>query len=266
MTREKLKTIIKEEVIRSIRKFIANYKKDDTPKQPLDYLIKKERRIRSIVGGIETSMGSTLWEPLAKKIAVLNGFEVVNKKLRKPKHDLLSVTNKIGSLLNDRKVKGQTLYDATSTRNEIQKECQRFISSKIEQFVSLKSGKGVDIWLKRDNINYLYDTKTVKPNIEKFESLLDQLISWYGYFYMEFPDQQVECRIVFPYNPFDKSNFWKKSMGGGFPLEPNKEAVVGNEFWDFISGHENTLELIIDAFKEIETTGDLSEDFTRLFG
>ena len=32
--------------------------------QPLDLLIPNERQIRSIVGGLETSLGTTLWEAL----------------------------------------------------------------------------------------------------------------------------------------------------------------------------------------------------------
>lgn len=34
--------------------------------QILDLLIPNERKIRSIVGGLETSLEPTLWEPLAK--------------------------------------------------------------------------------------------------------------------------------------------------------------------------------------------------------
>ncbi len=44
-----------------------------------------ERRIRSIIGGLETSFGTKVWEPLAKQIAQQNGFKIYNeKKFEKP--------------------------------------------------------------------------------------------------------------------------------------------------------------------------------------
>ena len=43
-------------------------------------MIPKERKIRSIVGGLETSLGTTLWEPLAKALAIENNFEIVKPK------------------------------------------------------------------------------------------------------------------------------------------------------------------------------------------
>ena len=45
-----------------------------------------ERRIRSIIGGLETSFGTTVWEPLAKYLAEQNGFTIKNeKKFEMPK-------------------------------------------------------------------------------------------------------------------------------------------------------------------------------------
>ena len=48
--------------------------------QVLDYIFPKERRIRAIIGGLETSLGTKLWEQLAKLLASENGFEVLDEK------------------------------------------------------------------------------------------------------------------------------------------------------------------------------------------
>lgn len=267
ITKEALKKEIKEEVIKSVLKYIKNYRQGGKKTfQPLDLLIQKERKVRSIVGGIETSMGRTLWEPLAKRLALLNGFDVVEKKLKAPKHAISDVRNLINTIINNRE-KGDLIYDAISTREEIRKICSIFIKNPIEPgfFVATTKGQGVDIWLKKNDINYLYDTKTVQPNIDKFKSMLSQLINWYGYFYMEYPEQQVECKIVFPYNPYGTANFWARSKGGGRPLDHEKEASVGNEFWDFISGYDGTLEIIYEVFSEIEAEGTLKKKFKNLF-
>ena len=49
--------------------------------QVLDYIFPKERRIRAIIGGLETSLGTKLWEQLAKLLASENGFEVLDEKI-----------------------------------------------------------------------------------------------------------------------------------------------------------------------------------------
>lgn len=147
--------------------------------QILNLLIPKERKIRSIVGGIETSMGRTLWEPLAKKLAKDNGFEVISTKLQAPLHIPQSLGNIISSLLEDR-YKPKGMHTAQSTKDEIKKVCQIFINEPIEKFVAAPKGNGVDIWLKKDDKNYLFDTKTVQPNISKFKNMLSQLIHWYA--------------------------------------------------------------------------------------
>lgn len=36
------------------------------------------------MGGLETSMGTTVWEPVAKTLAELHGFEVIKEKILRP--------------------------------------------------------------------------------------------------------------------------------------------------------------------------------------
>ena len=77
---------IREQIKQSLKSSILAYVSgfEYTSKQPLDLLIPKERKIRSIVGGLETSMGTRIWEPIAKTLAENNGFEIVNEKILKP--------------------------------------------------------------------------------------------------------------------------------------------------------------------------------------
>ena len=54
-------------------------------------------------------------------------------------------------------------------------------------------------------------------------------------------------------------------MGGGWPLEPDNEGWVENQFWDFCSGRENTYQIIHNAFTSISETGDLEEIIQDIF-
>src|SRR3990167_850325 len=77
-----LRNRIKQNLKNSLLKYVNNF--SCTNIQPLDLLIPKERKIRSIVGGLETSIGTTVWEPIAKTLAETNGFEIIEDKILKP--------------------------------------------------------------------------------------------------------------------------------------------------------------------------------------
>lgn len=262
MTDQELKNEIKNVVISSIEKYIKHHSKNTASFHPLDYLIPVERKIRSIVGGIETSIGTTLWEPLAKSIAKLNGFQVIEKRLQKPQQGMTYLDNIIANIKIIRLAKdGKQPEDINAL---IKGACQKYAGQSIA-FENTTAGQGVDIWIKKSDTNYLFDTKTVRPNVDKFKTLFSQIVDWYGYFYTEYPLEKAECRIVFPYNPFDNKDFWEKSINKGWPLDPVGEAWVGDEFWDFLSGKKGTLALIFEAFMEVKTSKKLEVDFLNLF-
>ena len=61
-----LETNIEDIITSSIKEYLVKRNKVKTF-HPLDYIFPKERKIRSKVGGLETSLGKNLWERLAKK-------------------------------------------------------------------------------------------------------------------------------------------------------------------------------------------------------
>jgi hypothetical protein len=69
LTHEQALKLIKDTVISSITNFTLRRINTVPNFQILDLIIPVERKIRSVVGGLETSLGTTLWEPLAKNLA-----------------------------------------------------------------------------------------------------------------------------------------------------------------------------------------------------
>ncbi|WP_158795520.1 TdeIII family type II restriction endonuclease [Pedobacter sp. L105] len=261
-----LKSIIKKATIKSVvNYFDKNIKEEKVRKfQILDLLMPKERKIRSIVGGLETAMGKTLWEPLAKEIASGNGFDVINKDLQSPTNMPSVLANTLQTIIATR-VANTGMYDARSSHDTIKHFCQQFIVTPISNFENAPRGFGVDIWLKKDGINYFFDTKTVQPNVGNYNKFLSQILNWYAYFYSQNPLGNAEARIVFPYNPHNGEDFWKKTMGAGKPLERGKEGWVENEFWDFLSGYTNTFQLIKESFNDIYIEGSLENQLDIVF-
>jgi hypothetical protein len=262
-TKKEIKVIIRKTVKDSVIGFAKRqlHKKDKF--QILDLLIPKERKIRSIVGGLETSIGDTLWEPLGKALAAVNGFEVVTQKLLRPSIMPSILNNTLQTVLEER-IKAGGLYDAKKSHKAIKDICASFKKNPIENFIKPTTGKDVDIWLRKNGINYFFDTKTVQPNISALNSFVDQVLHWYAYFYSRYPTGKAEARIVFPYNPHN-GNFWDKIIKKGFPLEQKSEAWVANEFWDFCSGVSNTTEIIFETFREISTANELEKEIDSLF-
>lgn len=263
MDRNQAKEIIKTTVSQSIKDFAKRSLSKKPKFQILDLIIPKERKIRSIVGGLETSLGTTLWEPLAKVLASKNGFLVVDEKLQCPTNMPSSLNNALQSIIDDRKKDGG-VYDALSSHQEIKKICQAFIARPIESFENPPKGRGVDVWLKKDGINYFFDTKTVQPNLSSLTGCLEQVLNWYAYYYSKSPEGRAQSRIVFPYNPSPEKSFWDGVMGKGKPLEADNEAWVENQFWDFCSGLNNTYGIITEAFTELRESGDLEVTLNQL--
>ena len=262
--RNEVYTIIRETIISSISGYIRNRQNVVPNFQILDLVIPTERRIRSVVGGMETSLGTTLWEPLAKAIAQLNGFEVVNEKLLAPTNMPAILQSTVQTLIDGRNNRNPQ-NNAQHCHDRIREVCQNFVINPLNDFALPPRGFGVDIWLEKDGINYFFDTKTVQANVGSYSKCFSQVLNWYSYFYSRYPNQRCSARIVFPYNPYGEIDFWSRTIGGGWPLEPNNEGWVQDEFWDFCSGLDNTYSIIYDAFINISETGDLEDIIQEIF-
>ncbi len=264
VTREEIFQISRQTVVDSITNYIRNRENRIPNFQILDLIIPTERRIRSIVGGMETSLGTTLWEPLAKNLARLNDFEVVENNLMAPANMPANLQNTVQIVTEGRLIRNE-LYSAEHCHDRIKEVCQAFIQQPINEYVSAPRGFGVDIWLKKDGINYFFDTKTVQSNVGGYTKCFNQILNWYSYFYSRYPNQRASARIVFPYNPYGEEDFWSRTIGRGWPMEANNEGWVENQFWDFCSGIENTYQIIHEAFISISETGDLEEIIQEIF-
>jgi hypothetical protein len=76
---------IKQTLKTSISRYLQRQKGKPRKFHVLNYSFPTERHIRSLIGGLETSLGTTVWEPIARTLAECNGFTVCNpKQLLKP--------------------------------------------------------------------------------------------------------------------------------------------------------------------------------------
>jgi hypothetical protein len=263
-TSKELEAKIKDSLRLSLVKYVKAFKYGTI--HPLDYLIPKERKIRSIVGGLETSMGTTVWEPIAKSIASYNGFEVLSEKILKPDPMPPELASELAALISLRESKS-TWVSADECISRL-----RTVSKKLDslresvRYIAPPAGTGVDIFFKKDGVHYAFDTKTVQPNVGAIKGFNKQILEWYAYSIFRNPEIDIKCAIAYPYNPF-KNDFWSHTPHTLGVMQPNVDAFVENEFWDFLSGEEYTYETIKKILIELNEEGlgdELSELISKI--
>lgn len=257
-----LDTKEREEIKLKLRASLLKYVSSFTYRsnQPLDLLIPTERKIRSLVGGLETSMGTTVWEPIAKTLASLNGFEVIQEKILKPQPFPIELASELARVISLRE-DPTTWISARECADRFRKVCESIDRSQIT-YVRPPSGTGVDIWIRKAGKEYAFDTKTVQPNVGSIKSFNKQILEWYAYRICKDPAVEIECKIAYPYNPYP-NNFWAHVPHTTGILEPGVDALVENEFWDFLSGFKNTYQVLLDIFTELHDEG-LGEELSTL--
>ncbi|MEA5515636.1 TdeIII family type II restriction endonuclease [Nodularia sp. UHCC 0506] len=248
---ELIKQKLKENLKKSIRAFFKN--KTVKNYQVLDDIFPVERRVRSLIGGLETSLGTTCWEPIAKTLAELNGFRIITKKILRPEPFPHQLQKEFNKLVSERENKPSNQRVSTEECIKRLKEAALKTNPQdIIQYTSPPSGTGVDIHFYKAGIEYVFDIKTTQPNQGNFKGFNRQLLEWYTYRFAENPDANLEARIAIPFNPFTKDWYeQQQSMLTNSPLDRNKDIWVENEFWDFCSGKINTFEQLKSLFTEL---------------
>lgn len=241
---KKLKSKIKKKIEESIKKFFEN--KKVRVKHVLDKIFPVERRVRSLIGGLETSLGTTVWEPIAKLLAKENGFIIKEEGLLMPKPFLLNTD--VADLKKLREDK-QTKISMVECVKQLRGKAKNINRANLS-YEKPPPGKGIDLYLIKNGTEYVFDIKTNQINQGDGLKLNLQLLEWYAYKLTEDPDAQIEARIAFPFNPY-KGDWWEHNGSRAYPLEKGKDAWVENEFWDFCSGQKNTWAEILNLFDEL---------------
>ncbi|MEZ8141681.1 TdeIII family type II restriction endonuclease [Enterovibrio sp. FF113] len=219
----------------------------------LDHIFPRERKIRSLIGGLETSMGTRVWEPIAKAFAEGNAYHVLdeddffNQSVPIIPEDVL----KFISLWEAKKIKDPHIPLHDSWLDVCEYVDENIDVSGLE-YQKIPKGQGVDVILVRDNEFYFFDIKTNQINVGGGPKFLKNFIYWYTYLALMGIRKPVFCYLAFPFDPH-KGSFWMKEKGKVSPLIPSREALVGNEFWDKLTGVNDTTHLIELTFKRLGT-------------
>jgi|GEM_PF-2753874 len=225
-----------------------------------------EYKMKSGIHGLVTSLGTSLWESLAKKIASNNGFqEIVDANLEEVDLDNSlnfpqEIHQLVGSWTATRPVDSQTgeVKPLTDFTNELAQVLSNVTTQPSLVFRKLSHGQGLDVFLEKNGVEYAYDIKTVQPTSSSGNDYYRRLINWYEFRFLQKKYQRTMSRqqhkdfrghIVIPYDTTQRG-WWIENGASASPLT-SSELLVGNDFWDFMSGISNTIEAIEQGFMNV---------------
>lgn len=164
ITNEQITKITKSVVKSSFFKYFLCRESVSTQHILLSKLFPSESVIRSAFGGLETSLGTSLWEQIAKKIAAENGFEVLNNKtaIQQPINLPTSIRNLLAEHTELRKRPGENI-PISIYADELSKKILALDPEDIpSQYVKITKGSGIDVYLRKDNLEYAFDRASCK--------------------------------------------------------------------------------------------------------
>lgn len=261
-----LESVVRDTTITAIRSYLEKVKQPKSQHVVLDRIFPTERYVRSIMGGLETSLGTKLWETLAKAIAKANNFTILNEKtFQKPKAMPEAVSQLI-SVWHEQRMIPQAYLSLDEYIQALQDMCQQLDTNKLT-FTTVSSGDGIDLWLEKNEEEYIFDIKTVQINAGYGNSFSAKVMSWYAYRFLQDATINLKAAIAFPYSPFPPytvNSWWAKLGSRAYPLKRNEDALVQDEFWNFLSGQGNTWARILSVFDNIGQS-DFATEYQKFF-
>jgi len=258
ISKEELHEIVESTLKHAITNFFMDRKV--RVEQPLDKIFPAERRIRSLIGGLETSMGTTVWEPIAVAIAKKNDFQELNTRdflMVELPRDIITINTK----WRDAREHGDGNIVLDNYILEVRNAANMVDVANLG-LSRPTAGKGVDLWLKKDGTEYIFDIKTTQWNSGSGIAHNATLMNWYAWRLVRDPYIGFEARYALPFNPYTGMNWWDKNGSRARPLVRGQDLWVEDEFWDFLSGIKGTYSHILKVFTELGGTrfGDQFHD------
>lgn len=256
LSKEQIRDV--ERVLRiSLRNKFQNYKPEPASMPFHTRLLGKDRlALYAFIHSLNTNFGTSIFEPVALVLAKKH-FKSAKAQViagDKVSSDAQVVIQKIIDDLTT----ANTTPDKTAEIEAIRRVCQKGNMKKVKP-------TRVDLLLQSKNdVLYLFDIKTAKPNVGGFKEFKRTLLEWVAIVLGQNPKTQVNTVIAIPYNPYEPEPYNRWTMRGMLDLE--KELKVANEFWDFLGGEE-TYNGLLDCFERvgIELRDEIDAYFKKFY-
>jgi len=233
---KKIENTIKE----SLRRKFQTYK-PETKHMPFHYrLLGRDRMaLFSFIHSLNTTFGTSIFEPVAVTIASLN-FKFAQKQYVVGDTISEQAQSEIQHIMNELTIGKNP--NKTEEIERIRRVCNNGAMNK------LKSVK-VDLFVQSvDGTVHLFDLKTAKPNISNFKDFKRTLLEWIALFLAKNPKAKVNSYIAIPYNPYEPRPYERWTLKGMLDLD--NELKVAGDLWDFL-GNDGAYEELLNCFEKV---------------
>jgi Type II restriction endonuclease, TdeIII len=117
----------------------------------------------------------------------------------------------------------------------------------------------IDIFWEDETEVVAIEAKTVRPNSDVSKLTKDKILRAKCVLKKLYPNKNVNYFYGFPFDPYglnpttsDKTEFMKKNVNFSKYFAED-EVLLASEFWDYISGTQNTMETILKIINQIAT-------------
>lgn len=245
--KDKIKILLTKKIENKIKK----YGRETTSMPFLARLIQDNEKIAaySFIHSVATTLGMSIYEDVSVIIASENSQEAFRNY---GVGGIISVSQKdvIAKIVNE-------LREGKREAN-ITQEMKEVLAASSEGGKFQKSGNIADFYMKKNNKEFFFEIKTVKPNIDVFEKSKTKLLEWIAR-----KRTDVKVFLAFPYNPYHPQPY-SRFTEVGMMDHPN-DFLIGDEYWDFIGG-KNTFPQLLETFDEVgkEFKQRLSQKFKQI--
>ena len=230
--REEIKILSRKKIENKLKR----YGRETTSMPFLARLVQDNEKIAaySFIHSLATTLGMSIYEDVSVVLASENSDECFRN------YGVGGVISKeqksvIGKIINELRNKER--------KANIREETKQVLNASSIKGKFQKSGNIADFYMRRKGVEYFFEIKTVKPNIDVFEKSKTKLLEWIARKRIS-----VKVFLAFPYNPYYPEPYSRFTETGMMDY-PN-DFLIGEEYWDFIGG-KDTFPSLLEIFDEV---------------
>lgn len=224
---------IEKLLVSTIEKKLKKYARETSSMPFLLRLIQDSKKVAaySFIHSLATSLGMSIYE----EVSVILSEDTCEENFRN--YDLGGVISKEQKSAIENIIRELRNKERKPNYNQ---EMKQVLKASPKNGKQQKEGKIADFYMKRKGVEYYFEIKTVKPNIDVFTKSKTKLLEWVAR-----NRKPIRSILAFPYNPYHPKpyqRFTEQNL-----MHSGVDFFVGEEYWNFLSG-KNTYEDLLDIF------------------